>query len=160
MFLKSIDDFILNRFEQVTHKLQRMFGITSVHCCRVCVLLSAALFIRSLAVLQHEIHKWAWPLILLSLASNYLWVGRNQRINTDAIFVNNERENARWLRLIMIAFLPAFLWLDWRDGDVWFEVYTVAQYFAAVTDLPVMPSRLSQWLGSFNTSEAGAVANE
>lgn len=158
--LRMVDDFVLNKFERLSHWLQRTFGITSTRSARFILCSGALFFIHRAAVGEWADKAIGLYMLLLSAAAIYSSsMVERFGATSDKGYMNEMRESCWKWRVFMLLSFPLCLFRI-TSMNCGFCCFLAATYFLAVTDLPAAPSRFRQWLDSFSAAPMEAVPNE
>lgn len=153
--MRKIDGWIITILERLCHKLQRLTGVRSAHLVNACYILASFWFIQEWFLGLHKLTYYFGWLIILSFflssrqALQYKDRHRGDGDQATANPLKADTSEIRW-RVIGVFISTLVFWVDLGTGNFWFEVSVLGQYFAACDDLPIAPSKLKQWLGSFN----------
>lgn len=150
-----IDGWIITILERFCHWVQRVFGVTSAYLVNACYILASFWFIQEWFLGVNKLaHYFGWLIILSFFLSSRQALKRKDlnRGYGDQATANPLKADTSEIRWRMIGAVISALvfWVDLGTGNFWFEVSVLGQYFAACDDLPIAPSKLKQWLGSFN----------
>lgn len=158
--LREIDDFVLDHFENVSHWLQRTFGVRSVRCAHASLIISAGFLVRHFAVGDIAGRVMAiFMLIIIGLLIFFSTMADHFRNEGHEVFMNSAREELwRW-RLYMLCTLPLASYKP-NSFDGFMFCFVISAYFLAVTDLPAAPSRFRKRLDLFSVEPMEAVTNE
>ena len=148
----KIDGWIITILERFCHWVQRVFGVRSAHLANATFMLASFWLIRDMISGAHKSTLYlGWFILLSFFFSSRQAMNRKQHLGSEATAnpLKADRFDIIWrVTGLMISGLCFFI--DWESKNFWFEASVLGSYFAACDDLPIAPSKLKQWLGSFN----------
>lgn len=161
--MRKIDDWIITTLERLCHKLQRLTVIRSAHLANATFMLASFWLIRDMISGAHKSTLYlGWFIFIGFFLSGKQALNRKPDLGSEATAnpLKADRFEMIW-RVSGLIFSGFCFFIDWESKNFWFEVGVLGSYFAACDELPIAPSKLKQWLGSFNRqSELQPVESE
>jgi len=147
----KIDGWIITILERFCHKLQRLTGVRSAHLANATFMLASFWLIQEMFSGQYKfLSYFGWIILLSFFFSSRQAMNRKQHLGSEAtanLLKADRFDIICRVTGLMVSGLCFFI--DWETKNFWFEASVLGSYFAACDDLPIAPSKLKQWLGSF-----------
>lgn len=149
--MRKIDGWVITILECFCHKLQRLTGIRSAHLANAVFMLASFWLIQDIISGAHKSTLYlGWIILLGFFFSSRRAMNRKRPLGSEATAnpLKADRFDIIW-RVTGLIFSVLCFPMDWELKLFWFEASVLGSYFAACDDLPIAPSKLKQWLGSF-----------
>lgn len=150
--MRKIDGWIITILERFCHRLQRLTGVRSAHLAYTTFMLASFWLVRDMIFSGDKTTLYlGWIILLSFFFSGRRAMNRKESLGSEATAnpLKANRFEIIW-RVSGLIFSGFCFFMDWETKDFWFEASVLGSYFAACDDLPIAPSKLKQWLGSFN----------
>ena len=150
--MQKIDGWIITILERSCHKLQRLTGVRSAHVANALYILATCWLIQSAFVEGHKTTLYFGPILVVGF---FLYSRKTLNRKPDSSVGEatanplkvDEFEIFWRVSGLLLASLTFFI--DWETKIFWYESAVLAAYCSACDDLPIAPSKLKEWLGSF-----------